>query len=473
MRRHSFHFRLALLSLLSSTLLTACTLMDNDLRGLPETPGFKEVVHVENDEGTIDYQYNPNTKVLDESYLGYIASMDYDNKTLYLYDYIPEDLRPEVGDVLAAVRSEKLEWGLSHNVRAVKKEGNLYAVAIEKATLDEVFKTLKVDCETNFVLDYPEEDEESGAASTRSETRSGWRKVGRFEANMMRTRADDEIDEAAKNDPNHSKWQHGGSFQPISIDILKKLMGLGLKGLIFDSAIESLTGVDTSVHTISGSASTGNGEGALSAQFDLTAQLKATITPIVKVRNYIYITDEEKKFDVFLNIGANFELKTLLAGSFALKFDLWKYFDLPNLPPVSLAAAVAGLPLYYSSEFSLVLDTTFSGSMGYTWTKDFDMTIGACYNIPGKENGVYSEKYNPDLQRHEEAGWTMESENSLSFSAGLTFSVAPNLYFGAPSEAPRLGLKYAPSVGLRFKIGATSDKTTKDEATIYMTHNFG
>lgn len=462
MRRISFPYRLTLLSFFSTVLFSACTLMDNDLRGLPDTPGFKEMVHIENEEGSIDYQYNPNTKVLDRSFLTFISSMDYANRTLYLYDFIPDDLLPEEGDVLAAEKSEKLEWGLSHNVRGVRREGNLYAVSVEQATLDEVFKHLVVDCETYFALssgeptsDISEETEPTDTALTRS-----WVKVGKEEWEAIETRAENSReDEAAKNDPEHAKWQHSGNLGTQKINVLGLLLGKHVTGLGI-VASQIIPGG----WTLSGSYTPKGGESALSYNFDANAKIEARITPVVKVRNFINI--DEKKFDVYLKLGGKFELEMAFAGSIYLKFDMWKFFGLPSLPPVQLGAALAGLPLFYETGFSLVFDATLSGSYSRTWEKDFAITVGARYNIPNEENGVYATKENPDAKSIVDEEWNVESEYEFKFSVGLTFSIVPELYFGSPVEAPRLGLRYSPSIGLRFDIGRTSDKTTVGESTM-------
>lgn len=463
MNRLSYTLRSIILPLLATMTFAACTIIDNDLRDLPDKPGYKEIVHLENEEGTIDYQYNPNTKIIDASYQCYISKVDYANHALYLFDYIPDDLLPETGDVLAAEKSEKLEWGLSHNVRDVKREGSFYVVTIEQAALDEVFKHLVVDCDTYFALSsgeaYTEDDHiEEGASDSTTLARS-WVKIGRQEGEAAMTRAGEEEDEAGKNDPEHERWQHGGEMKTVTINVFK---------LWNVSDIASSLGIVESklpnAYTLTGSITSNGGEGALSANFDATAKLIAKLTPIVKVRNYINI--DEKKFDVHLKLGGNFSLEMGFAGSLYLKFDIWKYFNLPSLPAVQIGAALAGLPLFYETGFSLVFDVTLSGSMARTWKKNFAITVGARYNIPNQDNGMYAIKDNPDATSIIDEEWNVESDKELSFSGGLTFSIVPDLYFGSPTEAPRLGLKYSPSIGIRFTIGATTDKTTVGESTI-------
>ena len=74
MKRFSNIYQNTLLPLLTTLLLTSCTLVDNDLRDLPDTPGFKEIVTVDTEEYHLEYKYNKEVRVLDKVFLSYITS---------------------------------------------------------------------------------------------------------------------------------------------------------------------------------------------------------------------------------------------------------------------------------------------------------------------------------------------------------------------------------------------------------------
>ncbi len=128
-----------LLALLAVFVLGSCTILDNDLRGLSDAPGFKSVVHEETDEYTCEYQYRPEVTYVDDYLAPYITSISEDYSTLYLADYIPDNYLPVPGELLASLATDKLTYGMQHRVLSVTKGNGLYAVKLERAALEDIF----------------------------------------------------------------------------------------------------------------------------------------------------------------------------------------------------------------------------------------------------------------------------------------------------------------------------------------------
>lgn len=142
----------------AALLLSSCTIIDNDLRGLPDTPGFKEVVHEETDQYTLDYQFLETTRVFDDRALNYIVGIDYGEAKLYMNHATPDDVLPSIGQVLHHGVCDELPYGLNHRVTAVTRQNEFYAVSLERVALDEVFKVLMLESNVEVAGDFQEEE---------------------------------------------------------------------------------------------------------------------------------------------------------------------------------------------------------------------------------------------------------------------------------------------------------------------------
>ena len=103
------------------------------------------------DNGFVDYKYQSNVLVFTEDVEQYVITLDTLTKTLYMADYTPDDYLPSEGMVLAGLASEKMAEGLHHKVVSRAKVGSQYVIALEEATLQEIFEhlTLRLGSDTD------------------------------------------------------------------------------------------------------------------------------------------------------------------------------------------------------------------------------------------------------------------------------------------------------------------------------------
>jgi hypothetical protein len=316
MKRPANIFRNFLFPLLTTIVITACTIMDNDLRDLPDNPAFREIVHEEGEGYTADYQYQPWTILVDDSYENYIYSMDYINAVLYLYDYIPENLLPKEGNSIAAKPSDKLEWGLSYKVDKIIRDGSYYAVIMQRAELLDIFK----------YIEYNQEDSFKIQENTLAE-------IDTTQSSYVLTRAERRAEKIPYDKPNDPYWTETvndmGTWKLDLIKVLgtiaaKKNLGtsgqklaaaaMGLTGAILDQTLDGDLGT---IHNIRWSSS---GEDRTSEQMvgDLL-EYKRLFGQFAGMRNKAdqeeYARTERRKRDIFYH--------TNLKNAFSLDLDGW------------------------------------------------------------------------------------------------------------------------------------------------------
>ena len=388
MRHYSFSFRFVLSSLMLSAMVTACTLMDNDLRDLPDNPAYREIVHEEGEGYTADYQYQPWTILVDDRYENYIADMDYVNSVLFLYDYIPEDLLPKEGNTVAAKPSEKLEWGLSHKVHKVLRDGSVYAVIMQRAELLDIFKYIEYNQEDSFQIS--KNNTLAEVDTTQNEyvlTRAGRRATKKI----------------PYDNPNDPYWtEENKDYGTITIDLIKDLMayvaykkasgGKGDAGAkllahallveehLIDQTVDPELGTIHNIKWSPGSANetaqqtvkkimeqqliqqyggveaikaadknsindhvvaarverekrekiyTGTVKDAFSLEIEGLIQCQISATPTIKTKNYIYQNEKDKgggKEDIFHEVCCDVNFGFLLGGKITANIDLIAMF---------------------------------------------------------------------------------------------------------------------------------------------------
>ena len=395
--RHTKHLLSVGMLTVMAAAFFSCTILDNDLRDLPDTPGFKELVHIESEEYTLDYQYLPETMVFDDKLIDYVAEVDYTNHTLYLHQFTPDKYIPEVGRTIHAAAYDEIPYGLNHRVTAVSKAGEFYAVSLERVALDEVFQELKIDGNFEIIGEYQEEILDS---------------------------TEFQLDEALD-----SKMRHA----PIA-NYDKEIANEWTE---FDLIVL----VNTFTHGMTTKAE----YGPFSGSFNLTGTASLKWRPILMARTYIDLSEE--KFDLNTSVGVEFEFTPIASGTINGTLDVLKALKLSEVLKKTIPIVpTAGISL--KIEPTLNLNLSLSGSTGTKFSKKVYTTFGGRYNINNASDGGYVENHTGKMNILPPEETNVESlvfptDLSLSLMGGLDVS----LLFGAPTEYPNIGLKVGASIG--------------------------
>ena len=371
-------------------ILLGCTIFDNDLREHSDIPGYDEVVHEETDEYTLDYQFLETTRVLTERDLSYVAGIDYGKETLYFNGSTPDDVLPKVGQVLHHGVCDELPYGLNHKPTAIVREGDLYAVTMERAALDEVFKTLKLEGEFVWGADSIAEDsltEEGDGAESRARA----------------LRKD-------KSAPIVTEENFSGEWNTINlVSFLPTVKG------------------NISTKYISGFAS-------LQGLFNIRWR------PILKQK--VYLDMDNHKIDAKTSVGVEWELDPDVTGSLNIKVNLLGVVGLADkLKGVKPIVPQLALFLHYA--LKLDASITFSGSFKGKQKQATYVDIGGRHGMKLKD-GLYltpcNQKSKPD--------WMQKAlDGKASFDLELLGGGEVKLLFGSPTEYPNIGISLALLVG--------------------------
>lgn len=477
-------FRYFLIPLLTASFFVSCTILDNDLRDLPDNPAYREIVHEEGKDYSVDYQLQPWTIIVDESYEKYVADVDYENSVVYLYDYIPEDLLPKEGNSLAARVSDKLEWGLSYKVKKVRREGSLYVVDVERAEIEDMYKYLKLTQDQVFGVDDDEDISEQNSESDLGEM----------------TRASD------KDKKNDHVFGPGG----WSIDMIDAMAAVGgalaekggfikneqfkkfLAALATKAVATKVSGVDGTVHLIKivpenmheartleqlmqeeakavtqpplipstdmpgetqlkeqlenerkasadkRAAFYNKLAGSSSLTVDAAVKFVVNVKPSIRIKSYIFHPDEKDKnnkseykfeFDVSGTIGTDF----YFSGYVNFEVDLLELLCAlleKNRFQFVKSAPLFGIPVWV--QFKPLLNYFFraGGEINVHADKFFRVGVGYRRNIKKEEDGTYFITDNPSTEME----WKMEHGTEKGFSgtgsveSGIKF--IPHTVFG-------------------------------------------
>ena len=130
------------LCLLFSMLLASCTLSMEDWAPKEEDMGKEEVTTIENEYGSISFQFNDSVLyVTDNIQEKYLVRVEADS-ILYFNSSIPREWRPFVGMKMAGGISHKIPQGLNNKVLSVEDQGGILKVVTTRATIEEVYKEL-------------------------------------------------------------------------------------------------------------------------------------------------------------------------------------------------------------------------------------------------------------------------------------------------------------------------------------------
>jgi len=241
--------------------LTSCTLSMEEYVVPEEERGRDEVYTVENEYGSLSYQFADSVLYVTENIQDqYLVRTEADS-ILYFSDNIPSQWRPYIGMKMAASLSRALPKGLNNRVLAVENIGGIYKVTTTPIPADEVYENLSycfdaavpipdLDVLTEEeLLDYGYElmiDPETGDSVLMDwndyEVAKGIRPANakRCSLKRYRTRGDDEIEEG-KLDENGYAVSELLDLKIDSRTIMEYKGAIGaiidlLKGDIFDAA---------------------------------------------------------------------------------------------------------------------------------------------------------------------------------------------------------------------------------------------
>ena len=139
--------------LLVSAGIVSCTLMMEDFevpeaeRGVGEP--YTEIIP---DVGYVTYEYNEGVLPFTSEMLNYIAHVEEDS-ILYIYDYMPQEKVPKVGQLVAAGCTPTIPHGLNSKVLSVENIGGLLRVVTTTVSQDEVYKELEYEIDFNYMPD--------------------------------------------------------------------------------------------------------------------------------------------------------------------------------------------------------------------------------------------------------------------------------------------------------------------------------
>lgn len=125
--------------------------------------------------GEVSYQYHDNVISLNGEPLSYIAMMN--DSVIWFMDNMPDKWVPKEGHFIAANCSQTIPLGLCSKVRFVTREGGMIRVEHEPAEKGEVFKSLVMRLDFDYIMpglsDF-EDEEDTDARSTASIKRRGF-----------------------------------------------------------------------------------------------------------------------------------------------------------------------------------------------------------------------------------------------------------------------------------------------------------
>ena len=144
MNMKKFHF---LLISFAALLLGGCTLyLDDEQEDLIRTAdGYvePETIELDDDKGTVTYKYNQHTIAIDDEVESYVATVQNDS-IVYFVDGTPDDILPEVGEMLVCSFRDKFPNGFCRRVVSQTKENGLYKCVTEPCDLFDAFDELQV-----------------------------------------------------------------------------------------------------------------------------------------------------------------------------------------------------------------------------------------------------------------------------------------------------------------------------------------
>lgn len=144
---------------LTTLLCVSCTLyMDeeapvnnDDVLPVYTGEGYDEVVHVQQDDMDMYYQYNANVRHFTDEMQRHIIKIKSDPDELFTYidfDYdTPAELLPVKGDILVSLETEHFPEGIGNHVLLMLDTGSCYRCLTCVADMKDIFKTFSLDAD--------------------------------------------------------------------------------------------------------------------------------------------------------------------------------------------------------------------------------------------------------------------------------------------------------------------------------------
>ncbi|MBP5770130.1 MAG: hypothetical protein J6W75_02070 [Bacteroidaceae bacterium] len=220
------------LSIIFFSLLTASCMLSMEEWVVPEEEqGFEEPVTVENDYGTVTYQFNEGVLYVTDRVQEYIQLVEHDS-ILYFLDNVPSQWRPEVGMKLATGCSHKLPYGLNHRVLSVTDVGGMLKVVCTKVPLEDVYKELSycIDAGLSYPAGIETLDSTELAAlgfEMKDSVIMAWHVYDSIRGIKPVTRGDDEMEEVKVEQGVKTTKSEFINWTFDSRDILKAVRGAG------------------------------------------------------------------------------------------------------------------------------------------------------------------------------------------------------------------------------------------------------
>lgn len=138
------------LYILLMTMMTSCILSMEEFIVPEDQKGKDEPCTEVSPYGEVTYQYHDNVTSLNGEPQGYIAMMN--DSVIWFMDNMPEKWIPKEGNYMAANCSQTIPLGLCAKVRSVFREGGMIRVEYEPAEKEEVFKSLEIRLDFEYIM---------------------------------------------------------------------------------------------------------------------------------------------------------------------------------------------------------------------------------------------------------------------------------------------------------------------------------
>ena len=435
-----------------AAMFAGCTLMLDEPTDA-DTPtengdGFTSPRTETNDLGSITYQYNEGTKLLDDSYRPYILrySTDslYDKTEIYFTKDIPADLMVQKGNYLATTLIDIFDKGLCHEVVEVQKDDMGYRVLACVANTKDVYKKLKVKADFFVEVDQDEQSEtqsrtgDFNADRVRLVGAAGQSRGGEFNYNFMQTGI-----RLSNMDLFHSDFKYCTDTKPKTFSSFKDKIKFKLSGdadmyAYFSSYLKITYESDDEKNMV-------DWHGIIGSKFSVGIMFKnGRLKLSVPLIGCSYLNHKSAYPDSEGGSGV------------PAMYVIDKNGYLANFPKIEKRFVVGGFVGTFFIEPNLILDF-FGGinaekQMKYEFTKELRLVEFGFHSEPGNEYSYPNSKNAPD-------GVTAEEPEGLNFEAGARLSLSVNTGFRA-YEVVKAYINF--NVGLEVKYQKNFTQTTEN-----------